>query len=140
MLSACVRAALVGMTSRSYSPAKRLADLKAEAEATGTLNTAEHRRLVDLENELHRLKLRNPREQGQASGGNGGGSPSGGKPKPAPTPGDDVSEAPGRSNRPLGTPVTFAPNIILLTGNAQAREDLARWLKPEFERIAARSR
>ena len=34
----------------------------------------------------------------------------------------------------------FGEKRILLTGDAKAREDLARWLRPEFERIAARSR
>lgn len=117
---------------------RRLADLRAEAEATGTLNTAAYRQLVDLENELHRLKMKNLREQGQASGGSGGGSLGGGSPRP--TPNADVPAASGDGRRPLGAPVTFSPNIILLTGNAQAREDLARWLRPEFERIARNSR
>jgi tape measure domain-containing protein len=43
--------------------AKKLADLKAEAEANGTANTAEHRHLVELENQLHDLKLRNVQKQ-----------------------------------------------------------------------------
>ncbi|MBA8888905.1 tape measure domain-containing protein [Dokdonella fugitiva] len=43
--------------------AKKLVDLKAEAEANGTANTAEYRHLVDLENQLHSLKQQNLRKQ-----------------------------------------------------------------------------
>lgn len=51
--------------------AKKLADIKTEADASGTSNTAEYRKLVDLESQLHDLKLSNLQKQKQQSADQG---------------------------------------------------------------------
>ncbi len=119
---------------------RRLADLRAEAEATGTLNTAAHRQIVDLENELHRLKMKNLREQGQASGGSGGGSLGGGSPWPSTTTSDESSSGTGR---PRGGSSSVNVNItgpVIGGTGAEIGEQLARWIKPELDRITRLSR
>lgn len=46
---------------------KKLADLEEEAKASGTFNTAAYRKLIELENELHEVKMRNIKKQMDAS-------------------------------------------------------------------------
>ncbi len=58
--------------------AKKLADIKEEAELNGTLNTAAYRKLIELENELHDVKMKNIKKQADATSaantGSGAGS------------------------------------------------------------------
>jgi DNA repair exonuclease SbcCD ATPase subunit len=134
--------------------AKRLQDIKDEAEANGTVNTAAYNQLVELENKLHNLKLQNLRNEGKAtSSGGGGGEGAGGSgpggeggaaaPRPAPAAAASVpapqSTAPVPSAQ-RASGFTYAPNIVLLTGDQKAMDTLARQLKKIFDDINARSR
>lgn len=115
--------------------AKALTDMKAEAEAQGTLNSAAYRNLVDLENTLHDLKLKNLQQRAAAankvsSSSNTNSSASGNGSALAPPP---------INNRPTQE-FTFAPNIFTLTGNAAAKDELARALFPLFQQLVANSR
>jgi len=131
---------------------KKLADLKAEAEASGKQNSAEYRHLIDLENQLHELKLKNIRkEKGDNSpppgagglgrpGGSGAGS---GQPAPAPAPENQPTPPPpGRASSAPTIQTTM--RVVLLSGDEKAANDLADLLSRRIDKnlktIANRSR
>jgi TP901 family phage tail tape measure protein len=126
---------------------KKLADLKAEADAEGTANTAAYRNLVDLENKLHALKLKNAQDQGngtQGGSGAGGGipgpnrgtGPSPNVPAPAPAPSPRPAPLPQRS----GPVIQQTLNVMLLSGDATSQGNFIRFVDKELKKIADRSR
>jgi tape measure domain-containing protein len=139
----------------------KLADLKAEAEAAGTQNTAEYKRLVALENELHALKLKNAQEEQRQNGGPKGLPGSGGAqlpsrggssptppgtpptpeapPPPAPTPPPTPQPPPPAHGAAGAAPVYHvtiqAPGLIPM--DPVTLDGLARRLEKELARISA---
>jgi len=130
--------------------AKKLADLEAEARANGTLNSAEYRQLVDLENKLHALKMANIRKEKGGGGPTGdnpqtgasGGSPEGPAPAPAPAPRPEGGGGGGGVSSGRGG-VQVQINVhgsLIGTGTPkEIAEDLARLIRPELRRIDGRT-
>jgi len=127
-----------------------LKNIEQKAEENGTLNTAEYNKLVQLENQLHDLKMANIRKEQQANGtapqsGEGSGrAPQNGDNAPSrgPTNGDNGGRQPSQpQNTPSAQP---APNItvtvqgsIIGTDPNKLGEQLARLVKPQLDRISA---
>jgi tape measure domain-containing protein len=132
---------------------RKLADLKAEAEANGNLNTDAYRKLVELENKIHDLRMKNLRDEGRAGGGSGGsegsskrpntGGDTGTAPPPAPTP--TPPPAPDQP-RPTGSAPTIQNifNTVLLSGDERAVNQLgdmvSRRVDKNIREIARNSR
>ncbi len=110
---------------------QKLDDLKSEAEADGQLNTAAYKHLIDLENQLHALKLKNiADQQAQAATSN--------------TTASTASSSSGTSGGlGGGGNVTFNVDLssaIVMGGNKQdLQEALARVVLPGLQAIKAKS-
>jgi len=130
--------------------AKKLADLEAEARANGTLNSAEYRQLIDLENKLHALKMANIRKEKGGGGPTGdnpqtgasGGSPEGPAPAPAPAPRPEGGGGGGGVGVSSGRGVQIHVNVqgsVIGGTKEEIGETLARLVRPQLIRIEKRT-
>ncbi len=115
---------------------RKLADLRAEAEATGQLNSAAYAELIAKANELHDLKMAQIRKESEArrkadvdSATASSSKPSGGEPSVGKSQSSDFTPVAGSLTGPDG-------KVFHVRGNKDTRDDLAAMLR-EFQRARA---